>query len=279
MKITVNKQVFDEKICMYQLQRMSQKIPNISEKDAKKKVADTIIRHALLKEYSKKEIDSVPTKQVDHEFDSFKRSYPNEAEFKKMCQMSHTTEEKIKKDIEESIRIDLFVQKLSKDIPPPPKKIIEEYYKKDSAISKKPKEIHAAHIVKKVTPPTAAATYKEMCDIRKQLLDGADFAEMADKHSSCNDAGGDLGFFPRGKMVEEFDVIAFSMNPGEISPIFQTQFGYHILTVYEVKEEGRLFLEECEDRIKQAIKVKMREDCVNKWLEKVKPDAEINIEE
>ena len=278
MKVTVNGQLFDKNMCTYQLQRISNEKPGISEKDAKQEVADGIVKHVLLREYAKKEIGSVSAKKVDTEFKRFKKNYPNEAEFKKMCQANHVTEDGIKKDMEESIRINLFVQKLSKDIPPPPKKIIEEYYKKEHRFSMKPKEIHAAHIVKKVTPPTAQKTYSEMCGIRKKLLDGADFAKIADECSSCNDAGGDLGFFSRGKMVEEFDVIAFSMNPGEISPIFQTQFGYHIVKVYETKKEERMTLEDCENRIKIAIKEKMSEECVNKWLTKNKKKAEIKIE-
>ena len=278
MKVTVNGQVFDNNICMQQLQRVSQEMPGISEKDAKKQVADDIIKHVLLREHAKKEIASVPAKQIDNEFNRLKKSYPSEAEFQRMCQMNRVTEDFIRKDLEESLRINLFVQKLAKDIPPAPKKVIEEYYQKEHKVSTKPKEIHAAHIVKKITPNTAAQVYKEMGEIRKQLLDGADFAKMADRHSGCNDAGGDLGWFSRGKMVEEFDVIVFSMNPGEISPIFQTQFGYHIATVYDTRTEERMSLEDCEEEIKAAIKNKMTEQCVDKWLEKVRPKAKIQIE-
>lgn len=278
MKVTVNGQVFDNNVCMQQLQRVSQEMPGISENDAKKQVADDIIKHVLLREHAKKEISSVPAKQVENEFNRLKKSYPNEAEFQKMCQMNRVTEEFIKKDLEESMRITLFVQQLAKNIPPPPKKVIEEYYQRDHQVSRKQKELHAAHIVKKITPKTAQAVYSEMCEIRKKLLDGADFAKMADDHSGCNDSGGDLGWFARGKMVEEFDVIAFSMNPGEISPVFQTQFGYHIAKVYDIKDAERMLLADCEEEIKQAIKGKMTEDVVDKWLEKVRTKAKIQIE-
>lgn len=278
MKVTVNGQVFDNNMCMYQLQRISQEKPGISENDAKQQVADDIIKHVLLRDHAKKEIASVSAKKVDAEFNRFKKNYPSEAEFQKMCQMNHVTEDGIKKDMEESMRINLFVQKLAKNIPPAPKKVIEEYYKREHAVSMKPKEIHAAHIVKKVTPQTAHKIYVEMCEIRKKLFDGADFAKTADENSGCNDAGGDLGFFARGKMVEEFDVIAFSMNPGEISPVFQTQFGYHIAKVYDTKKEERMSLEDCEEDIKLAINGKMTEECVDKWLEKAKTKAKIQIE-
>lgn len=279
MKVTVNGQVFDNNMCMMQLQRISQEMPGISEKEAKKQVADDIIKHVLLREHAQKEVGEVPAKQVDQEFNNFKKNYPSEAEFQKMCQMNRVTEDVIKKDIEQSMRINLFVQKLAKNIPPAPKKVIEEYYQRDHKVANKPKEVHAAHIVKKITPQTAAQVYKEMCDIRKKLLDGADFAKLADEHSGCNDAGGDLGWFSRGKMVEEFDVILFSMNKGEISPVFQTQFGYHIATIFDEKSEERMSLEDCEEEVKAAVKHKMTEACVDKWLEKVQAKADIKIEE
>jgi len=82
---------------------------------------------------------------------------------------------------------------------------------------------------------------KKKIEIVKVEIDkGADFAEMAKKYSNCPSAekGGDIGFFQRkGSIVEEFAVVAFAMEVGEISEPVKTQFGYHIIMVTE-KEEG-----------------------------------------
>lgn len=69
--------------------------------------------------------------------------------------------------------------------------------------------------------------------LRKQLLAGADFAGLAEAHSDCPSkrSGGDLGEFKRGQMVPEFDQAAFSQKVGEIGPIVETKFGYHIIKV------------------------------------------------
>jgi len=78
-------------------------------------------------------------------------------------------------------------------------------------------------------------------EIKKELDNGADFAEMARKYSTCPSAenGGDIGFFQRkGSIVEEFAIVAFSMEVGEISEPVETQFGYHIIKVTD-KEEGK----------------------------------------
>jgi parvulin-like peptidyl-prolyl isomerase len=279
MKITVNGEVFGHDICMFQLQRISQEKPGISEKDAKKEISENLIRHALLKQSALKSVGDVPERQVETELNRLKQNYPNEAEFQKMCQMNHTSEELIKDEIRDSIKINLFLRELTKHVPPPPSHILKKYYERERKVSVKPKEIHAAHIVKKIDPSTAEKVYNEMLDIRKRLLDGAAFSEVADAHSSCDDDGGDLGYFARGQMVEEFDVIAFSMNIGEISPIFQTPFGYHIVTVYDIREAERLSFEECKEDIKAEITNKLNEECLNKWLKKEKPKAKIEIED
>ena len=279
MKITVNGEEFGNDICMFQLQRISQEKPGISEKEAKKEIADNIVRHSLLKAAAQKSVGDVPAKQVETELNRLKQNYPSEAEFQKMCQMNRTSEELIKKDIEESLRINLFVRDLSKMVPPPPTHIMKKYYERERKVSMKPKEIHAAHIVKKIDTANPETTYNEMMEIRKKLLDGSKFTDVADEHSSCDDKGGDLGYFARGKMVEEFDVIAFSMNKDEISPIFQSPFGYHIATVYDIKKPERLSFEDCKDDIKAEITAKLQDEAVEKWFENEKPKADIKIED
>lgn len=70
-------------------------------------------------------------------------------------------------------------------------------------------------------------------DVRKQLLGGADFADIARNVSECPSAkkGGELGEFVRGKMIKAFEDAAFSQEIGVVGPVIQTSFGYHLLKV------------------------------------------------
>ena len=67
--------------------------------------------------------------------------------------------------------------------------------------------------------------------LKKRLNEGADFGQEAKTLSKCPSGrvGGDLGHFSRGKMVKEFDAVAFDLEVGKLSDIVKTQFGYHIL--------------------------------------------------
>ncbi|MXR69039.1 peptidylprolyl isomerase [Shewanella insulae] len=74
---------------------------------------------------------------------------------------------------------------------------------------------------------------EECAQIKQQILDGADFGEMAKAHSSCPSGaqGGDLGSFGPGMMVREFDEVVFSAPLNEVQGPVKTQFGYHLLEV------------------------------------------------
>ncbi len=75
---------------------------------------------------------------------------------------------------------------------------------------------------------------EEQCnDIKKQIEEGADFAEMAKQYSSCPSKaqGGDLGSFGPGQMVPEFDKVVFSAPVNTVQGPVKTQFGYHLLEV------------------------------------------------
>ena len=83
--------------------------------------------------------------------------------------------------------------------------------------------------------------------LRKKLKDGEDFATLAEEYStdtSNADNGGELGFFPRGKMVAEFEEAAFSMKVDEISDPVKTEHGYHIIHVTDKKEAKEAVFED-----------------------------------
>jgi len=74
--------------------------------------------------------------------------------------------------------------------------------------------------------------------LKKNIDDGADFSEVAKKYSICPSSanGGDLGYFEKGQMVKEFEVVAFSLNVGEVSNPVRTEFGYHLILVTDKKD-------------------------------------------
>jgi peptidyl-prolyl cis-trans isomerase D len=119
---------------------------------------------------------------------------------------------------------------------------LRAYYAANEARFGTPEERRASHVLIKAGADAAAAD-KAKAKARAEALlaqarqNPAGFAELARKNSEDGSAaqGGDLDFFGRGAMVKPFETAAFTLKQGEISDVFETEFGYHFLTVTGVR--------------------------------------------
>jgi peptidyl-prolyl cis-trans isomerase D len=114
---------------------------------------------------------------------------------------------------------------------------VQAYYNQNLKQYQTPEEVKASHILIAVPQgsdaKTDAAAKAKAEDVLKQVKAGGDFAELAKKYSDdpSKSNGGDLGTFERGRMVPPFEKAAFSLQPGQVSDIVKTDFGYHIIKV------------------------------------------------
>jgi len=101
-----------------------------------------------------------------------------------------------------------------------------------------------------------AAPRKRMEELLKELRAGADFAELARKHSKGESAaqGGDMGFVGRGQLVEALDAALFALKENEVSEIVESRVGLHLLKAVEKQEGGIIPLPEVREDIVKALK-------------------------
>ncbi|MEA3248865.1 MAG: peptidylprolyl isomerase [Patescibacteria group bacterium] len=118
-----------------------------------------------------------------------------------------------------------------------------------------------------------SASKEKVQGLVDRIKAGEDFSELAKEFSEdpgSGAAGGDLGWFGRGVMVSEFETVAFALQPGELSDIVETQFGYHIILVDEIEEaEGEI------TRVK-ARHILISAANVEEYLEGKEGEAEVN---
>jgi peptidyl-prolyl cis-trans isomerase C len=119
-------------------------------------------------------------------------------------------------------------------------------------------------------------TEEEAKEIQEKLQKGGDFAELAKAHSKDKGSavnGGDLGFFTKGRMVPEFEHVAFNLKPGELSDPVKTQFGYHLIQVTEKKEGTQRAFEEVKASIERRLKMEKQRETFDTYIEKLKGDG------
>ncbi|PWB68153.1 hypothetical protein C3F09_12220, partial [candidate division GN15 bacterium] len=122
------------------------------------------------------------------------------------------------------------------------KRETEEFYQKyQDSIPNQPEAVRLAHLQISITPSQRIDdSVKQLATaLRKRIVDGADFASIAEQYSSMGAGanGGDLGWVTRDAVVPEFAKAAFNLNVGEISGVVRTQFGYHIIKCEDKQAE------------------------------------------
>ncbi len=122
------------------------------------------------------------------------------------------------------------------------------YFEANQARYASPAKANTSHIL--------VDTEEECKDIRSKIIaDEISFEDAAKAHSKCpsKDNGGNLGSFPKGQMVPEFEAVAFEMTVGEISEPVKTQFGYHIIKLMDKEEAGTADFESVAAQVKKEL--------------------------
>ncbi len=143
------------------------------------------------------------------------------------------------------------VEALRAKAQPTPREI-EAAYNESIDLYSTPEQVRASHILLKTEGKDEAAVRAAAEQVLQQVKAGGDFAELAKKYSEDEQSasqGGDLDYFGRGRMVPEFEQAAFSLEPGQVSDLVKSQFGFHIIKVVDKKPASTRTLEEVRPQI------------------------------
>lgn len=180
--------------------------------------------------------------------------------------------------IEPQLRAEVWLKKEFEKISATPKEV-KAFYDKNQAKFNIPKQVHARHIlVKKDDKALAQKLIKEMKTLKGASLQ-ARFMELAKKHSTGPSGanGGDLGFFPEGAMVPEFNKAVFAMKKGTITaqPVL-TKFGYHVIYLEAVKGGESKNYNELKSQVEQGLKAEKFQKQLKAQVETLKTKAKIS---
>ncbi|HEU4454698.1 MAG TPA: peptidylprolyl isomerase, partial [Longimicrobium sp.] len=141
-------------------------------------------------------------------------------------------------------------------------------------------EVRASHILFQVpsgaTPAQHDGIRRLAEEVRARAAGGADFSQLARQYSQDWSApnGGDLGFFSRGRMVPTFEKAAFALQPGEISQVVETPFGYHIIRTVERRRRG---LGTLRDQFRVYLMQQARQAAFKKFLSQLTSSCRLEL--
>ncbi len=275
MKIEVNGLQVPEQVYDREIARLKQAHPQVEEKEIVEKVKDHLVRQALLRAATAQANIGVPAEEVELSYRNFIQGFGGEEAFLKSHGLTPEQIPLVKDDIALNLEVEKFLDSLTQYVVLPKEEKLREYYDRDTRFHKAPPMVRASHILKRPGP----GVYDAICAIRERVMNGENFGKVATDCTESNEIEGDLGFFPRGVMVPEFEDIVFSMGVGEISPVFRSSLGYHIVKVMDKREAHQTTFEEVEEELKRVVLSKMRESVINAWIEKELKTAQVSISE
>ena len=249
--------------------------------EIKKAVIETLINRELLFQESQKTGIQIKEEVIRDQLMSVKNRFPNQEAFENALEQMKLSENDLKSQIGRAMAIKelingQIVQKIV--ITDQESKI---FYDTHPEAFKQPEQVKASHILAEVKPNADASEKSKAMEkiktVQKKLGEGEDFAELAKKHSDgpSKTRGGDLGYFRRGQMVKPFEDAAFALEPNQVSDIVESNFGYHLIKVFDKRPERIIPYAEVAPKINAYLAKEKEKKEINVYLEELKKHADI----
>lgn len=260
------------------------KVPSDKQKEfrenLKKQLIDVFIARTLLSNEIEKRKIQASNEEVAKAMESVKASLPPNKKIEDFFKENRITQE----DIILAVKIDKFRNmEMGPNIKASQKEINKFYNDNKEKLFSEPESVHVRHILVSVgkddTDKIKAEKKGKIENLRKQLMGGGDFADIARKNSDCpsKEVGGDLSYIKRGQMVKEFEKAAFAQEKSAIGPVVTTEYGYHIIQVLDKKPAKKVTLDEAKGKISAFLEQRKKMEAFNGILKKLKEKAKIIV--
>ena len=161
-------------------------------------------------------------------------------------------------------------------------KDIQSFYEKNKEKFYTDKKARASVILikaKRGDTKSEKSAQQKIKSILEKIKNGSTFNEMATKYSqdSLAPKGGDLGYFTKNQIFGAFSVRAFNMKVNEVSPVFKTGLGFHILKLTDLKEGKMMPLDRAKTRIEKILRKNKTGNATRNYVEKLKQKSKIKM--
>jgi peptidyl-prolyl cis-trans isomerase C len=247
----------------------------------RQQVVERFVTRSLLSQEAEKRQIAVGAAEVDAAVETVKARLPQGLTFEEVLTREGMTVEAFRTNLVAELKIKTLVESEIPTNMVVAEADIAAFYAEQRERFQTPETVEARHILIKTeaTDDEAAKAGKKakIEGIHKQLVEGGDFEALAREHSECpsKDRGGSLGTFQRGQMVKPFEDAAFGLETNAISPVVETQFGYHVLQVTAHHAAKTNTLEDMKDQLAAHLKQRKQMERFEAFMDKLKAAATI----
>ena len=250
-------------------------------KTAAKKLTDDEVGRTLLLQRGKEIGVSAPSEMVENKLSAVKASFKSNSVFEHKLKDRGMTLDQYREELRTDLIMDQVIKKEVESKIKIGEQDLKQYYDKNNSKYRTQDKTRASVILLKLphgsSPQRETQVRKKMESILTQIKSGTDFKGLAMKFSqdSLASKGGDLGFFEKKKMFQPFSERAFSMKVGEVSEIFKTKHGLHILKVTDKKPGFSRSFESEKENIRKTLMRTKSAQATRDYVETLKKQADL----
>jgi peptidyl-prolyl cis-trans isomerase C len=244
-------------------------------------IRETLINRTLLLQQSQSMGITVRDSLVSKALYEFKAGFTNEKDYQQAIKQMEFTEETLKRQIKDGLAVKSLIDKEVLQQISVSDKQVRAYYNEHPDQFRRPEQVKASHILIEVPADASAKKKAEaLASIRalqQRIKNGENFANLAMESSDCpsKTKGGDLGFFSREQMVQPFSEAAFALQPGQVSDVVTTRFGYHLIRVTDRREAQTMAFNDVKAAISNHLRQEQEEKKIDAYLKNLKKHADI----
>lgn len=271
----VNDYTIEEKEYLAEISKLLKESDrDIADTDTKSQALENLINGALVLERARTENIRIDEDEVQQEMINLQMKFASSEDFLEALSCSGCTEEQIHQRLYDKLLVKKYLDGCVTDQFEVDEEYLQAFYQNNIELFKNEEMIRVSHILIALDKET-----DQVLEMRQKISNPDDFYQMVDRCSECPSCcqAGDLGFIIKGKMVKEFDEVAFSLKIDEISQPVKTAHGYHIIMVTDRKEAGTLTYEEVKEPLKRRLSRIDYELKVEKHLQDLREQADIQV--